>query len=225
MARSLRTDIGGQIYHVLNRANAKVKIFDNENDYRLFEKLLEGATTKYEVKIYAYCVMPNHWHILLKTKKDGELSKFMSWLTNTHTKKWHSLRETTGEGHLYQGRYKSFICQDNDYFLTLVRYIERNPKKANLVPNSEDWKWSSVWRRTKGDRQKKNLLSPWILKEPENYLFFLNEPQTEQELAKIEHAIKKGSPYGNDHWTIRIAKKFNLQSKLRNVGRPKKDGL
>ncbi len=67
------------------------------------------------------------------SKEDGDLSKFMGWLSNTHTQRWYALKKTTGQGHLYQGRYKSFICQDDNYFITLVRYVERNPKKANLV--------------------------------------------------------------------------------------------
>jgi len=224
MARSLRTDIGGEIYHVLNRSNAKVQIFDNADDYSLFEKILEQAVEKYSVKLYAYCVMPNHWHILLKTKNDGDLSKFMSWLTNTHTRKWHSVKGTTGEGHLYQGRYKSFICQDNHYFLTLARYIERNAKKANLVVNAEDWRWTSIWRRTKGSSYHTRILSPWILDPPEDYLSFLNEPQTQSEEESIKNSIKKGSPYGNKNWITRTAQKFNLQSTLRNSGRPKKGG-
>jgi len=168
--------------------------------------------------------MPNHWHMLLETKKDGDLAKFMSWLTNTHTRKWHSKKGTTGEGHLYQGRYKSFICQDNHYFLILVRYIERNAKKANLVTNAEDWRWSSIWRRMNGTPHQKKILSPWISDPPMNYISFLNEPQTQQEEAKIKNAIKKGNPYGKDDWITRTAKKFNLTSTLRNVGRPKKGG-
>ena len=224
MPRSLRTDVGGEIYHVLNRANARVQIFDNDDDYLLFEQVLEEAVEKYNIDLFAYCIMPNHWHLLLQTKKDGDLSQFMGWLTNTHTKRWHSIKGTTGEGHLYQGRYKSFICQDDKYFLTLARYVERNAKKANLVEKAENWPYSSIWRRSQGNSQQKKLLSKWPIHMPRNYLSFLDKPQNKQEEISIENAIKRGSPYGKADWQSKVVRKFNLQATVKPRGRPKKGG-
>lgn len=224
MARSLRTDIGGQIYHVLNRGTAKMQIFYDNNDYELFEKILEQAIEKYGTQLLAYCIMPNHWHLLLKTNNDGELAQFMGWVANTHTRKWHSMKETTGQGHLYQGRYKSFICQDNEYFITLARYIERNALKANLVKKAEAWKWSSIWRRTHKNSKKRKILSEWPIDIPKNYISFLNTPQTEEEQNSIENSIKRNSPFGETDWTQTIIKKFKLQSTIKPIGRPKKGG-
>ena len=95
---------------MLNRANVRVQIFDNHKDYQLFETILKEAKGRFDINILSYCIMPNHWHLVLVPQKDGELQKFMGWLTNTHTKRWHVSKKTTGQGHLYQGRYKSFIC-------------------------------------------------------------------------------------------------------------------
>lgn len=224
MPRVNRVDIGNQIYHVLNRANARVQIFDNKEDYQLFEIVLEEAKEKFDMRILSYSIMPNHWHLVLYPKNDGDLSKFMSWLSNTHTKRWHAIKKTIGQGHLYQGRYKSFICQNDSHFLTLVRYVERNPKKANLVKKAENWKWGSVWRREKGTEKQKKLLSDWIISEPRDYLKYLNEPQNENEEKSIQNSILRGCPYGEDSWKDRIIRKFKLEITIRSQGRPKKGG-
>ena len=150
MPRVARIDVGGYVYHVLNRANARAQIFDDDQDYKAFEKILEEAVEDYDMRILAYCLMPNHWHLVLYPKNDSDMQKFMSWLTNTHTRRWHTEKKTIGHGHLYQGRYKSFICQEDNHFLTLVRYVERNAKKANLVQKAGKWRWRSVWRRENG---------------------------------------------------------------------------
>lgn len=220
MPRQPRNAPGGYIYHVLNRANARMQIFDNDTDYQLFESLLEKAVEKFNMRLLAYCIMPNHWHLVLYPYQDSDLSEFMKWITNTHTKRWHSLNQTTGQGHLYQGRFKSFIVQDDNYFLTLVRYVERNAKKANLVKRAENWKWSSVSRRENGTMKQKKILSPWPISEPKNYLSFLNETQTISEEEHIKKSIQRDRPFGEDNWTNKIVKQLGLESTIRSRGRP-----
>jgi len=222
MPRQPRNAHGGYVHHVLNRANARLPIFETDKDYRLFESILEEAKERECVEVLAYCLMPNHWHLVVLPKSDGALSSFMKWLTNTHTKRWHAMRGTTGQGHLYQGRYKSFICEDDDHFLMLVRYVERNAKKANLVKNAEDWKWSSAWRREKGTANQKKLLSPWPVPKPHNYLTWLNEVQAQEEEDAIEVSIERDRPLGTDGWLIKTVRKFGLESTLRPRGRPRK---
>lgn len=224
MARIIRTDVGDQIYHVLNRANARVQIFDTSADYKTFEEILEEGKERFGMRILAYCIMPNHWHLVLYPKQDGDLQKFMSWITNTHTRRWHTAKNTIGEGHLYQGRYKSFLCQADAHFLTLVRYVERNAKKANLVTRAELWQWSSVWRREKGTPAQQKLLSSWPIPAPANYLSWLNAPQTETEEAAIESSEQKNIPFGNDRWQTMMVKKHGLEQTMRGVGRPKNGG-
>ncbi len=92
MPRTNRVDVANMSYHVINRTNARVQIFDNNRDYKLFEDILEGAKEKFEMRILSYCIMPNHWHLSLYPKKDGDLSKFMGWITNTHTRRWHATK-------------------------------------------------------------------------------------------------------------------------------------
>ncbi|OGD66832.1 hypothetical protein A2442_02240 [Candidatus Campbellbacteria bacterium RIFOXYC2_FULL_35_25] len=222
MPRVNRVDVANQIYHVLNRANARMQIFDSNKDYQLFESVLEEAKEKFDMRILAYSIMPNHWHLVLYLKNDGDLQIFMRWVSMTHTQRWHAEKKTAGQGHIYQGRYKSFICQNDSHFLTLVRYVERNSKKANLVKKAENWKWGSVWRRENGTEKQKKLLSEWIIEEPKNYLKYLNEPQNENEEKAIQNSILRGSPYGEDGWRNKVIKKFKLESTVKTRGRPKK---
>jgi len=224
MPRVERVDVANQIYHVLNRANARVQIFDNNKDYKQFEDILEKAVEKYDMRLLAYCIMPNHWHLVLYPRKDGDLSLFMGWLTNTHTRRWHTEKGTVGQGHLYQGRYKSFLCQEDNHFLTLVRYVERNAKKANLIQKAQSWRWSSVWRRENGAPKQKKILSSWPVAKPKDYLRWLNTAQIKKEEDDIERSITKNIPLGSETWTYKVIKKFKLEQTLRGVGRPRKNG-
>jgi putative transposase len=221
MARIGRIKVGGYVYHVLNRANARDCIFNNDKDYRTFEAILEDAVRKFDMRLLSYSIMPNHWHLVLYPKNDGDLVTFMSWLTITHTKRWHLERNTTGEGHIYQGRYKSFICQNDNHFITLVKYVEQNALKAQLVEKAENWRWSSVWRREYGNNEQKKLLSNWPVDIPGDYLLSLNQIQLKSEEEGIEQTIIKSNPYGDDFWVAKSVKQFGLEQTLRNVGRPK----
>jgi putative transposase len=100
MGRPLRNAEGGLIYHALNRANARLTIFDSGDDYAAFEKVLAQAVTRHDMRLLAYCLMPNHFHVLLWPREDGDLSRFMRWLTLTHTQRWHAHHRTAGTGHL-----------------------------------------------------------------------------------------------------------------------------
>jgi len=222
MPRSNRTDVGNYCYHIINRANARLPIFFKEEDYILFEKALEEAKERYNMRILAYMLMPNHFHLVLYPKNDGDLQKFMQWLTLTHTQRWHQQKNTKGTGHLYQGRYKSFLIEEDNHLLSVIRYVERNALRAKLVKKAENWKFCSLWRRFYGKDQQKKFLSEWPILEPKEYLSFVNIPQTNEEEEKIRLSVIKGKPYGKDSWSMNIIKKFGLESTIRLPWRPKK---
>src|SRR5438105_4281159 len=141
MGRPLRSAPGGFVYHVLNRANGRLPIFCKDGDYQAFTRILRQAQEHVPLmRLLAYCLMPNHWHLLLWPTKDGELSDFVHWLTLTHTQRWHAHYHDVGTGHLYQGRFKSFPVQDDDHFLVVARYVERNALRAGLVFQAQDWR-------------------------------------------------------------------------------------
>ena len=126
MPRQARVAPGGLVYHVLNRAVARLPLFQKPDDYDAFERVLVEAHQKHPIRLLAYCLMPNHWHMVLYPREDGELTAFVRWLTHTHTMRWHAHYHTAGTGHLYQGRFKSFPVQTDEHFLTVCRYVERN---------------------------------------------------------------------------------------------------
>jgi len=223
MPRAPRASVGGIVYHVLNRANGGATIFKGAGDYQAFEQALSEARDRLDMRILAYCVMPNHWHMVLWPRQDGDLSDFAGWLTTTHIRRWHAFRKSDGTGHLYQGRFKSFPVQEDAHFLTVCRYVERNPLRASLVDRAEDWRWGSLWRRVHGDAQARAILSEWPLPIPTNWVEWVNQPLTQVELNAIRKCVARGSPYGGADWTGQTAAKLGLEFTLRPRGRPARE--
>jgi len=126
MPRRLRCNTGGYAYHALNRAVGRATLFRKEGDYAAFEQVLRQAKEWQPIRLLAYCLMPNHWHLVLWPEQDGDLSEFLRWLTVTHTQRYRAHYRNAGAGPLYQGRFKSFPAQEDEHLLTLVRYVERN---------------------------------------------------------------------------------------------------
>ena len=156
MARAPRVDVGDLVYHVINRANGRMTIFEEEWMYQDFEYLLNEMRELYSVRILAYTIMPNHWHLLLYPRQDGDLSAGMGWLGTAHTRRYHAQTHTIGGGHLYQGRYKSFLVDDDTYLLTVIKYIERNPVRAKLSKTAESWRGVSKVHQNK-EHSSQNL--------------------------------------------------------------------
>ena len=211
MGRPKRAADGGLIYHVLNRANARLSIFEKDGDYEAFERILADAIERTGTRLLAYCLMPNHWHLAILPVQDGELSRFTGWLTLTDTQSWHAHRHSTGQGHVYQGRFKSFPIQDDQHFLTACRYVERDALRANLVARAQDWKWSSLRRWNRGNAKEKSILSAWPVRRTPNWLDYVNEPQTELELAAIRRSVKRGCPLGVQGCTSKIIERLGAK--------------
>jgi putative transposase len=223
MPRGPRHAPGGFVYHALNRAVARLPLFQKKADYDAFERVMALAMEKHPTRLLAYCLMPNHWHMVLWPRHDGELTAFLRWLTHTHTMRWHAHFHTSGTGHLYQGRFKSFPIEADEHLLPVLRYVERNAKRANLVRRAEQWHWSSLWRRHGGDAAALKLLSPWPVREPDDWLTIVNQPQTEAELEALRQSVHRNQPFGSAHWTQRTAKRLGLEHTLRPRGRPRKE--
>ena len=213
---------GGLVYHVLNRAVARLPLFEKDADYQAFERVLAEALDKHPTRLVSYLVMPNHWHLVVWPRKDGELTEFVRWLTHTHVMRWHAHFGTAGSGHLYQGRFKSFPVQTDEHFYTIARYVERNARRANLVERAQDWRWSSLWRRVSGGPDARRLLHRWPLPEPADWLRRVNRPQREAELKAVRQAVRRGAPFGSSQWQARTAKRLGLEWTLRPRGRPRK---
>jgi putative transposase len=220
MPRQKRIAKGNIVYHVLNRANGRLRIFKTPQDFEAFEQILAEGMELFSMRLCGYCIMGNHWHLVLWPKRDGDLSEFMKWVTGTHSHRWHSAHKTVGIGHLYQGRYKSLPVQNGAYYLTLMQYVESNPLHAKLGKSSRDWPYSSLAIRTGADKPVQlsdgpmELPKRWI-----NLVDGLGESQAEA----IETCIDRGRPFGDEKWVLKIASQLQLESSLKALGRPRKE--
>jgi putative transposase len=222
MSRPPRAAEGGLIYHALNRANTGLTIFDDADDYAAFERVLTEAVARSEMRLLAYCVMPNHFHLVVWPERDGHLSAFMRWLTMTHTQRWHARRKTAGTGHLYQGRFKSFPVQDDAHFYTVCRYVERNALRAGLAQRAEHWRWGSLWRWVDKEATPGPTLTPWPIERPRDWIARVNAPLSRPEEAALLRSIQRGQPFGSADWQTQTAGRLGLTSTLRPRGRPRK---
>jgi putative transposase len=166
--------------------------------------------------------MPNHFHFVLYPQTDGEVKVFMHWLTLTHTQRWHSKNRTIGYGHVYQGRYKSFIVEKDSYLWMLIAYVERNPLRAKLVKNLKNWKWSSYYKRILGTQIQKKLLATKSITWPDDYEKLVNQIEEKDELEIIRNSVNRGKPYGQSNWVGKMIEKFGLEITDRKRGRPNK---
>ena len=222
MPRPLRTAPGGFVYHVLNRANGKRRIFEHDRDYLAFERVLADVQERVPMRILAWCVMPNHWHLLLWPCQDGDLSNYMRLVTLTHTQRRHANRASAGTGHLYQGRFKSFVVQNDAHFLTVSRYVEANALTGRLVERAEHWRWGSLWRMQQGQVDRPPVLHPWPVARPSDWLEYVNQPELPSETNSLRQCAQRGRPYGAETWVATMVEQFGLESTLRSRGRPAK---
>ena len=216
--------MGGLVYHVFNRAAGRATIFEKDADYEAFERVLEEAHQRFGTRMLCYCVMPNHWHLVLWPRRDDELSETLRWLTVTHTQRRHANRRTSGTGPLYQGRFKSFPVQSDHHFLRVCRYVERNALRAGLVKRAEDWRWCSLWRRQQAKADDGGLLlSPaqWPVPPPRNWVATVNAAESGEELEALRKSVQRGAPFGHAKWQERTASRLGLESSLRPRGRPR----
>ena len=220
MARAPRVDVGDQIYHVINRAVGRLTIFKKPKDYAQFIMLMIEAKEMTGMRILSFVIMPNHWHLQLYPHRDKDLSIFMHWLTNAHTRRVHTLTKTIGTGPLYQGRYKSFLTEDDTHLLGVLKYIERNPVRAKLAKKVEDWQWGSAWIRQQGTSMQKTLLCELPIPLPRNYRTWINTPDREDDLLTVRNCVNKGKPFGNDMWVEQMVDRHKLEGTQRPPGRP-----
>ena len=140
MSRPWRIEFDGALYHVLSRGNEQQNIFSDDADRELFLDLVSEMSSRFDIEVYAYVLMGNHYHLLLKTHR-ANLSKSMQWFGATYTRKYNIRHKRSG--HLFQGRFKNFLIESPEYLLRLSCYIHRNPLRAKMVKRLADYRWSS----------------------------------------------------------------------------------
>jgi len=227
MPRPLRPIDAGLVYHVINRGNNRQKVFRKRADFAAFLDALAELKERKPFELYGYCLLNNHFHLLLKPTGDASISRIMQSLLVSHTQRYH--RHYQSGGHVWQGRFKSPIIQADEHLLTVLRYIEANPLRARIVRRAEDYPWSSY--RAHGMGEADPLLDPLINYQElarragdrqRKWADKVHAPLAEAQLAAIRRSSASGLPYGGQAWVKRLAKRLDLDLTIRPRGRPRK---
>jgi putative transposase len=226
MPRPLRPIEDGLIYHVINRGNNRQPVFHKRADFQAFLDALAELKERKPFDLYGYCLLNNHFHLLIRPTGDS-ISRIMQSLLVSHTQRYH--KHHRSGGHVWQGRFKSPVIQNDEHLLTVLRYIEANPLRARLVRRAEDYLWSSY--RTHGLGEASTLvdalisydqLSPSPAIRQRKWAEKVHRPLEEKTLVSIRHSNDSGLPYGDSAWIQRLAKKLHLDLTIRPRGRPRK---
>lgn len=209
--------IGGGVAHVLSRANARATLFRTDDEYGDFVGLLDEARRAHGVALLAFCVMPNHFHLVTQVDDGTRLSAMMQWWLTTHVRRHHKRLGTRGQGHLWQGRFKSLPVQEDAHLLTVLRYVLRNPVRAHLVDDAWKWPWSSLWFN--------RMVAPWPVPNPGDLRQWLGGPGSPDHDADVRYAIQRSAPYGDEGWRAATARALGLEPTLRSVRADDAGGL
>jgi putative transposase len=223
MPRRPRIAPGGFPQHVLNRSAGRIKLFHREKDFLAFEKLLIEAHQRFPIRILAWCLMGNHWHLVVYPEKEGQVTSFFRWLTHTHAMRWRTSHRTIGLGPLYQGRFKSFLIERDGHLRTVCRYVERNALTAGLVERAEEWRWSSLYVREHGSPELRAILADWPIPRPRDWVRQVNLALTAKEKEAMQTSIRRSRPFGSETWLKQTVAEQHLEHTLRREGRPSRE--
>ena len=205
MARSLRIEFDGALYHILSRGNERQDIFLDDGDYHIFFGVLQEMSERFQVDIFAYVLMSNHYHLLIRTNQPN-LSKSMQWLGTTYTRRFN-LKHTRC-GHLFQGRFKSIIVQNDAYLMQLSCYIHRNPLRAGLVNRLADYCWSSyrayAYKKNHPGWLNKELILSQFNRKDSNKAYREKVQEYSKEEAKVFEDLRHGLVFGTKQYLDKI---------------------
>lgn len=213
MPRIPRGQQGGYAYHVINRGNGRATVFHKPQDYEAFLSLLGEAKDRYRVKLLAFCLMPNHFHLVLEPAHQNALSQFMQWLLTSHVRRYH--KHYGSSGHIWQGRFRSFPIQRDEHLITVMRYVLQNPVRSGLSSTAREWSWSSL--------RRPGLIDTWPVDEDRQWLDQLDEPIRAEQLVIVRECLNRQRPFGKSDWQAEMAAAFGLGSSLRPRGRPRRE--
>lgn len=216
MPRICRGLTENYIYHIINRGNNRNQVFHKPEDYLSFVTLIAKAIELHPIKLFCYCLMPNHFHLLAAASPAENISRWMQWLMTSHVRRYHAHYGSLG--HIWQGRFKSFITKADSHLLTVARYVEGNSVRAGLVKTAADWPWSSHGETT--GLKARVLTSVLPLDLPSEWTQYVDTPVSEREMEKIRRSVSRQMPYGDSEWQERVSRECHLESTMRPIGRP-----
>ena len=211
--------VAGVCYHVISRNNPRLRLFKRPCDLRSFLALMGEAQQRTPLELLAACLMPNHFHLVVRPLDAADIPAWIHWLLTTHSRRVHQLHGT--HGRLWQGRFKAFPIEQDRHLLTVLRYVERNALRAGIVGRAEEWVWGSLsWRLGRAPGLKL-AASPVAL--PLDWVSYVNAPQTAEELDCIRACVNRQRPFGGAAWVEHTAQELGLANSLRAPGRPRRD--
>ncbi len=169
------------------------------------------------MRVVAYCLMPNHWHLVVWPERDDAVSVFVHWLCSRHAALYRRASNTKGLGHLYQDRFKCFAVATDDHYYRVIRYVEANAARAGLVAAAAEWMWSSAFERQSGDD---TFLSEGPLPLPPGWTQMLDEPLPPDDLVALRTCVRRDRPFGHDSWARSTATALRAERSFRSRGRP-----
>jgi putative transposase len=209
----------GFVYHIVNRANERSRIFAADNDFERFLDLMRETSERVALRICAFCIMPTHWHLVVWPSFDGAVSAYVHHLCTLHAVQHRHRQGSVGHGHVYQGRFRSFPVEGSRYYFNVLRYVEANPLRAGLVDRAEAWPWSSLHDRAHGS----TLVTPGPLALPENWTDIVNAQSGLGELDDLRACARSSRPYGSGQWITETTRAQGLEQTTRPRGRPRRE--
>ncbi|XZE43306.1 transposase [Pirellulaceae bacterium SH467] len=225
MGRAPRASEGGFPYLTVCRGLDGLTIFPDDQALVGFTGILQESLERWEPRLLAYALLPDQWLALVVPRKDGDLSKWIGWVTSVHAMRNRHLASETQQRGIYERRYRSFPVQDNERILDAMLYIESLPVQLGITSDSKAYAYTSLHQRATTVSRLSNWISPPPVPLPSAWESHLQEGLAQEKLELIQRSIERGSPYGDPGWVERIVKRFRLESTLRPRGRPRKASL
>ena len=221
MPRISRVVAIGYPHHITQRGNYRQEIFFDNGDRQKYLSLLQAESTRYKLKLLAYCLMANHVHFIVVPERKDSMGNVFKYASMKYSQYFN--KKIGNKGHLFQGRYFSSIM-DERHMMVCARYIERNPVRAEIVKDACDWNWSSAKEHCglKEDSFGVNQLFQYMGDDYGKWKDFIAESDNLEDIIEIRKQTKKGRPLGETNFVKRLEKKLNRSLILRPRGRPKK---
>lgn len=219
MARQRRVSPDGFVQHVLNRGDHRETVFHKPADFRAFLALIAEAAFRVPMRILAYCIMRNHFHLVVWPYQGIDLPAYMQLLMNLHIQRYLRHNPPGSPGHIYQGRYTNALIEGDDSLLRVMRYVEANALDAGLVHRAEQYKWSSASPHSSDPGRPTLVDGP--LARPSDWLTFVNSTASSEEVTRIQQSARRGAPYGSEEWTKHVVRRYDLEHTIRPRGRPR----
>jgi putative transposase len=229
MGRLPRAIDDGLVYHAMNRGNNRAEVFADDGDHEAFVESLRVAKGLYPFALFGYCLMSNHFHLLLRPGPGQSISRILQSVTVAHTwrhHKWHG-----SSGHVWQGRFKSPVIQDDGHLLVVLRYIEANPVRAGMVADPGDYRWSSYGQDGPGlidtlldGFPEWEHLGPTEAERRRRWRAKVRGAQKRDELTAVRDSLRTGRPLGSPAWVKGVEARLGIDPTPRRRGRPRKDG-